>query len=185
MKKLKIDLKNFLRKEKFLIDIFLFGSALKGKEKPKDIDVIVLFRDKDYERIEDILYQIKKIGEKLKIKPHLEPIIIDQLHDQKVYPSLLHEGFSLKNMKFLHQKLNFKPFLLITYLLKNKKPSDKVRFSFALYGRKKGEGLLKKLKGEVLGKCSFLMPVDQQSVIESFFKQWDVKYTEQRIFIFG
>ena len=51
MKKLEKSLKNFLKKENRLVDIFLFGSAIKKKEIPSDIDIIALFRDKDYEKI--------------------------------------------------------------------------------------------------------------------------------------
>lgn len=178
-------MKSLLKKEKYLVDIFLFGSAFKGKEKPNDVDIIALFRDNNYEKIEEILYQIKKAGEKLKILLHIEPVVVDQLYNQKVYPFLLHEGFSLKNMKFLHDMLGFEPFVLITYNLETKTSSEKVRFSYALYGRKEGDGVLKKLKGRVVGKGSFLIPIKQQATIKSFFEQWNTRYTEQRIFIFG
>ncbi len=185
MKTLKANLKSLLKKEKYLVDIFLFGSAFKGKEKPNDIDIIALFRDNNYELIERVLYQIKKVGEKLEILLHIEPIVVDQLHNQKAYPFLLHEGFSLRNMKFLHELLGFKPFVLITYNLEDKTPSEKVRFSYALYGRKEGDGLLKKLKGKVIGKGSFLIPINQQAAIKSFFELWNTKYKEQRLFIFS
>lgn len=185
MKKLKKNLLSLLKKEKFLVDIFLFGSALKNKEKPNDVDLIALFRDKDYEQIESILYKIKKIGEALKIDIHMEPIIIDTLHSQKVYASILHEGFSIKNMKHLSEMLGFKSFILITYNLKDKKSSDKVRFSYALYGRKKGEGVLKSLNGEEVGRGSILVPVEKYEIIKEFLKQWDVKYSKERVTLFS
>lgn len=184
MKKLKLSLKSLLKKETFLADIFIFGSALKSKEKPKDIDLIALFRNKNYEKIEDILYKIKKIGELLSINLHTEPIIIDNLHKEPIYKSILHEGFSIKNMQFLQDMLNFKSSLLITYHLKDKKASDKVRFSYALYGRKKGEGVLKSLNGKEIGKGAILIPISKQSIIEEFFKQWNIKYKEQRVSVF-
>ena len=184
MKKLRLNLKNFLKKEKFLVDIFLFGSALKGKEKPKDIDLIALVREKNYEKIEDILYQIKKLGDRLNIKLHIEPIVIDDIYTQKVYVSLLHEGFSIKHNKFLNELIGFKSLMLITYNLTNKSSSDKVRFSYALYGRKKGEGLLKSLKGKEVGKGAILVPVDKQEIIREFFKQWDVHIKEERVVTF-
>ena len=185
MKKLKLSLKSFLKKEKFLVDIFLFGSALKGKEKPKDIDLIALVREKNYEKTEDILYKIKKIGDELGLELHIEPIIIDELHSQKVYVSLLHEGFSIRNNKSLNELLNLKSFILITYRLADKSPSDKVRFSYALYGRKKGEGTLNSLNGKELGRGAILVPIDKHEIIRGFFKQWDVKSEEERIMVFG
>lgn len=182
MKKLKLSLKNLLNKEDFLTDIFIFGSSLKSKNKPKDIDLIALFRDKDYGRIEDILYKIKKTCEPLNL--HIEPIIIDNIHKEPVYKSILHEGFSIRNMQFLHDMLNFKALLLITYNLRDKKASDKVRFSYALYGRKKGEGILKSLNGKENGKGSILVPIGKQEIIKDFFAGWNVKFKEQRISIF-
>lgn len=183
MRKLKLSLKNLLNKENFLIDIFIFGSSLKSKDKPKDIDLIALFRDKDYGKIEDILYKIKKTGEPLNL--HIEPIIIDNLYKEPVYKSILHEGFSIRNIQFLYDMLDFKSFLLITYNLKDKKASDKVRFSYALYGRKKGEGVLKSLNGKENGKGSILVPIGKEGIIRDFFTQWKVKFKEQRVSIFG
>lgn len=167
-----------------MVNIFIFGSALKSKEKPKDIDLIALFRDKNYEKREDILYKIKKIGETLSLNLHTEPIIINNLHKEPVYKSILHEGFSIRTMQFLHDMLNFKSFLLITYNLKDKNASNKVRFSYALYGRKKGEGILKSLNGRGIGKGSILVPIRKQGIIKEFFEQWNVKYKEQRVSIF-
>src|SRR3989344_3542968 len=184
MKKLKVNLKNFLRKENYLVDLILFGSALKGKAKPGDVDLIALFRGSDPEKIEDILYKIRKSGEGLGLDLHVEPIIVDSMFDQKVYPLLLHEGFSIRSSEFIHKKLNLQPLVLITYTLENKKASDKVRFSYALYGRKKGEGLLRSLKGKEVGRGSILIPIDKQGIIRHFFKQWEVKYKEKRIALF-
>lgn len=184
MKKLKKSLKSLLKKEKFLVDIFIFGSVLKSKYQPRDVDLIILFREKNYKKIEEIIYQIKKIGDKLKINLHSEPLIIDDIYNEKVYLSLLHEGYSIRNMKFISNMLNFKPYLLITYNLKDKKSSDKVRFSYALYGRKKGEGLLKTLSGKELGKGSILVPIDKESLIKEFFKQWNVKIKSERMITF-
>ncbi len=184
MKKLKTSLKNFLRKERYLVDLILFGSVLKGKVKPRDIDLIALFRDHNAERIEDIIYRIRKKGEDLELDLHIEPMVVDQMFDQKVYPLLLHEGFSIKYSEFIHKKLNFQPLVLVTYLLAGKSPSDKVRFSYALYGRISGEGLLSKIGGEMVGKGSILIPISQQETVRAFFKQWEIDYKEQRLFLF-
>lgn len=185
MKKLKANLKSFLKKENYLVDVILFGSALKGKVKPGDIDLIALFRDHDPEKIEDILYRIRKRGEELKLNLHIEPIVVDQMFNEKVYPLLLHEGFSIRCFDFVHKKLNIQPLVLVTYLLEGKSASDKVRFSYALYGRNKGEGLLGKINGRIVGKGSILIPIAHQETIKEFFRQWEVEYQEQRVFLFG
>lgn len=183
MGKLKESLKNCLKKEKYLVNIFLVGSSLKAKEKPGDIDIITLFRDKDYEKIEEINYDIKKIGDKLGLKLHIEPIIVDNLFNQKIYSSILHEGFSIKDMKSNSELIGLNPCILLEYSLKDKKASDKVRFSYALYGRKKGEGLINSIKGRDVGKGSILVPVDKEGIIKEFFGLWKVGFKEQRVFV--
>ena len=56
--KLKNELKKILSSE--LIDVVLFGSAIRGKEKPNDLDVLVLFKNNVIKEIE---YRIRKILE--------------------------------------------------------------------------------------------------------------------------
>lgn len=165
-----------------MVDIFIFGSVLKGKEQPGDIDLISLFRQRDYKIIEEIDYKIKKEGDADNLTIHIEPLVIDDMHSSEVYRNIIHEGFSIKSMKPVKKMLNLNPFLLITYNLRNKNPSEKVMFSYALFGRKKGEGLLKELGGRELGKGSILIPIEQESNIESFFKQWNVDSKKQRVF---
>ena len=180
MKKLKEDLKNLLKKEKFLVDIILFGSSLKGKDLPNDIDVILIFRGKNYQLVDDIINKARKINENL----HVEPIIIDFIYNQDVSPYLLHEGFSIRNMKFIRDLIKFRSYIMATYSLKNMKQSDKVRFSYALYGREKNQGFLNEIKGKEIGKGSILVPVEKQDLLKKFFEQWRIEYKEQRVSIF-
>ncbi len=184
MRRLKQNLGSLLKKESFLADIFLFGSALKSKEKPGDVDAIALVREKDYAKIENAVYSIKKIGDKLNINLHIESIVIDGLFREKIYASIIHEGFSIREMKFIRELLDFRSYMLFTYKLENKKSSEKVRFSYALYGRKKGEGILNSLKGEIIGKSSILVPIEKQEIMRSFLKNWNISYKEQRVSIF-
>jgi len=185
MKKLKTNLKSLLRKEHDLIDIYIFGSALKEKDVPEDIDVLPVFRNRNYEKIEEVTYLLAKLGSSLGLKLHVEPVVIDDLYSQKIYPSVLHEGFSIKQNDFLRNIIKFKSHILFKYDLINKSASDKVRFSYALYGRKKGEGFLKEIGGLEVGRGSFLSPVEKQELTRSFFREWDVKFEEQRIGLFG
>lgn len=177
-------MKSYLKKENFLVDVFLFGSALRSKERPRDIDVIVLFREKNYKKIEENIYKINKIGQSLKLNLHIEPIIIDNLHKEKVYRAILHEGYSIKNSKFFKELLNFKAYSLINYSLKDKVPSEKVMFAYALYGRKKGQGFLASVKGKELGKGAILVPIENEEIIKELLTEWKVNFKAQRIIIF-
>lgn len=172
-----------LKREKLLIDIIIFGSALKSKQEPNDIDLAAIFREKKYEQIEEISYDIKKIGDANKKELDIEPIIIDDFYKKPICFTLLHEGFSIKNNAFLNKMIKMKPGILIGYSLKNKNRSDKVRFSYALYGRKKGEGFLREIHGKEAGKGSIIIPIDKEEAAKNFFKQWEISTNKQRIFI--
>lgn len=184
MRKLKENLKSCLKRESLLADIFIFGSSLKSKKRPNDIDIICLFREKRHEEMEDILYKIKKIGDALELALHIEPCTVDNFYNKQIFVTLLHEGFSIANNDFLSSALKFKSYFLVTYSLGNKKPSEKVRFSYALYGRKKGEGLLKTLEGKELGKSAVLVPVKKEQEMKDFFGYWDVNFGSRRICVF-
>lgn len=176
-------MKSYLKKENFLVDIFLFGSALRSKEEPRDIDIILLFRDKDYKKIEDISYAITKIGKKLHLNLHVESMVIDDIYREKIYSTILHEGFSIKNGKFIAEMLGFVSYTLITYLLKDKTASEKVKFSYALYGREKGTGFLSSIGGEEIGKGAIIVPIQKEELAKEFFDQWKVSIKTQRIII--
>ena len=172
-------MQSLLKKEKLLADIFIFGSAVKGKEHPNDIDVIGFFREKNYRAAENILYTAKKAADSLGISLHTEPMFAEELF-QPVLLSVLHEGFSVRHNKSIKELLGVAPYFLITYLLAGKTASEKVMFSYALYGRKKGEGLLAEIKGKVAGRGSILVPAESEARIVAFLKNKNVIFTEQR-----
>lgn len=175
-------MKSFLG-ERLLVDIFLFGSSLKGKRRPGDIDAIALFREKDYERIENILYGIKKSAEREKIKLHIEPLIVDRMLSEPVYLSILHEGFSIRYGKKVSHLMGLKAAVIFSYSLEGKTSSEKVRFSYALYGRKPGEGFAKAIGAEDVGRGALMVPVSKAEAAKEFFGVWSVKFRERRVWI--
>lgn len=168
-----------------LLDIIVFGSVLKDKERPNDLDVCIIMRDKDYVKSDDIIYRITKLDEKLGIPVHCEPIIADDLHKSRLYRTLIQEGLSVRHNKKLSELLGLDSYAIINYALDNKSRSEKVVFSYALYGRKPGEGLLKEIKGISIGKGSVLVPVSHLEEMRSFLLHWKVSCTERNALIFN
>ena len=87
MKKLEPDLKRLLKTEKILVDIIFFGSALKSKEKPDDLDVCIFLREKDYKKSEEIgdlfVDTISKVRQEktkkgLSLKYRVKRLVIDK-----------------------------------------------------------------------------------------------------------
>jgi len=183
LKRLKSKLKYYL-KNKNIIDIVLIGSFLKDKEKPRDIDIIIIFTEKNYKIIEELAFQIKEgLSEIVKNKEiHIEPIIIHNLFKEKIFSSILHEGFSIKNNKYFSELTGFNAFSLFTFSLNNLSKIEKVKFSQALYGRK-NNGLLYEEKGKPLGKGSFIVPIQKQELFKEMLNKWKVKYKLNRTLI--
>jgi len=176
--KLKKQLKKFL--DKNLIDIFLIGSFLKNKISPRDIDIILLFKEKSLSEIENVVYEIQ---EETKIKNiHIESIFIDSMLKEKIFTTILHEGISIKNNKKVSEILEMNSFILFKYNLQNLDKLKKVQFAQALHGRKK-QGFLSNEKGISLGQGSFMVPVEKEEIFKEFFKKWKINFSRKRIFI--
>ena len=111
-KRLKKELKVYLDDPK-IFDILIIGSVVKGKENPKDVDLIVL----TYEKQDKIIYELRKKNY------HAENLLIKNLFkEQELLKTILKEGFSLKsNKKILPEKESL---LIFSYSLDNLKPLD-------------------------------------------------------------
>jgi hypothetical protein len=72
-------------------------------------------------------------------------------------------------------------FYIISYDLKDLDRNKKVLFSFALFGRKNGEGLINELGGEKLGSGCIFVPEKSCDKIEEFLKFWSVNYRKIKV----
>jgi hypothetical protein len=97
--------------------------------------------------------------------------------------SILHEGFSVRHGKGISGMMGTKPCMLFLYGLEGKSASDKVRFSYALYGRKKGEGFSSTMGGEEIGKGALLVPAGKSEAAKEFFYTWAVNAQERRVWV--
>ena len=176
--KLKSILKNKIKGN--IIDIFIIGSSLKNKLMPRDFDLIVFFREKNLKEVAEKLFDIK---ESLWIKDiHIEPLFVDNLFEEKIILSILHEGFSVKKNKFLSEMINIKPYSIFSFNLENLSKVDKVRFAQTLYGRNK-DGLLYVEKGISLGQGSFMVYVEKEEIFKELMKKWKINYKHKRAFV--
>jgi len=177
--KLKNNLKGEIRGN--ILDIFVIGSFLKNKISPRDIDLIVLFKEKDMKDAEEKLYEIK---EKLNfIKPiHMEPLFLGNMFKERIFLTILHEGFSIKEGKFVFELIKIGSFVIFYYNLRNLSKLDKVKFAQAIYGRKK-DGLLYQERGISLGPMSFMVPVSREEIFKEFMKKWKITFERKRVFV--
>ena len=171
--KLKSELKNKV------VDILLFGSAVKGKDKPNDIDICLIFREKVD------LALVKKSQQILGDEYHVSSLTVDNFFTKphSLAKTLLLEGKSVFSKVFFSEVFGLDPKLVYSYDLSKEKPSKKVSFVHLMRGRGKNEGLVKKWKGEFISRNSFLVSIEKDNEVQEVFNKWEVKYTRKKIML--
>jgi len=163
-----------------IIDIFIIGSGIKNKLMPRDFDLIVFFMEKNLKDVEEKLFDIK---ESTKIQDlHVEPLFADEILEEQIIFTILHEGFSIKKNKFLYEITKLGSYSIFSFNLENLSKIDKVRFAQTLYGRNK-DGLLYKEKGISLGQGSFMIEIEKEEIFKELMKKWKANYQYKRAFV--
>lgn len=166
-----------LLKNKKIEDIIIFGSAVKGKERPKDIDLCLIGEEITNDLIQEIEKKLQNSIEmhitKSKYKDLFEDIIL--------WKTLLHEGFSIKKQQYIAELFEMKSFFLFIYKLQNLSITKKQIFSHALRGTKTNEGILKLCQGEKIGRNVVLVPEEKEEEMRAFLETWNVEYSIKRV----
>ena len=163
--KLKIYLK-----DREILDIVVFGSAVKGKANPKDIDIAIITKKQLKIDAEGILESLLN-PEDFFVNP---PSIVH---------TLLREGYSLKNEKPFSEIYKFSNKALFKYELTNLSPSKKVKIVNILRGKKGENGLVKENFGEWLANQVFIVPVDSEHIFYQIFINFGVKFNKFYVLI--
>ena len=179
MQKLKNTLKNKIKGN--VSDIFVIGSFLKDKITPNDVDIIVLFKEKKLKEIHEDLYEIKESLDFIK-NIHIEHLFVDSMFEEKIFLTILHEGFSIKKEKYFGEIIKLKSLSIFSFSLSNLNKINKVKFAQSLYGRNK-DGLLYSGGGIPLGQGSFMVPVEKEEIFKEMMKKWKVNYKRKRAFV--
>lgn len=162
-------------------DIFLFGSALKGKSNPNDIDICFVFKDKINLSI------IKEAELLLSDKFHLSSLLaedfIKEVHS--LSRTILLEGKSLLSGKKMAENYKLTPRLLYCYDLSTEPASKKVRFVNLMRGRRGEEGIVARNLGEFISSSAFLMPIEKDKEIQEILDFWKIKYTRRKLLLMG
>ena len=165
--KIKKDLKRILS-DKEVYDIIIFGSFVKGKANPSDIDLAIISDKKNFE--------IKGF--------HVSVIsLIDFFKPVELINTLLREGYSLKRDKSFSESYGFKNKCLFRYELTELSLSKKVQVVNFLRGKKHEKGLVLDKEGEWISNQVFLCPVIFDSIFERFFLTNKVKFRKYYILI--
>ncbi len=167
--RIKNRLKKFL-KDKEILDIILFGSVIKGKYLPRDIDLAFIANKEIKPEIEGFHISL--------IKP--EEFFTDQ---PSITNTVLREGFSLRKNAFFVEGLKFKNRVLFTYKLNDKRLSEKVKIVNILRGKNKEKGIVEEYGGRWLVNQAFTVPITTEHIIESLLINLKIKYSKSYILI--
>lgn len=172
-------------KDKSILDILIYGSNARGKVEARDIDILIIFKEKPLEERVEITQRFKeKIGKEIG-KLDIKTINLSELFETNFLArqAILTEGYSLINRIPFSEKIGFLSYSLFTYKLKNLSHNNKTKFTYSLIGRGKNQGILKKLNAKPLGKGAVLLPIQDSSFFEDFLKKWDVSYNKKNILV--
>lgn len=173
-----------LAKKHNIFDVVIYGSSVKGKEEPRDIDLLLIFEDKKLKERVEIAQELKeKAHEKIK-GIDVKTINLKELFEKEYLArqAIFTEGYSLIHNSPFSERLGFEGYALFTYTLTNLDHNKKNMFTYALIGRKK-EGIKKQLKAQSLGKGAIIIPTKNSLIFENFLQKWGITFKKKSILV--
>ena len=146
---------------KEVYDVILFGSAIKGKANPEDIDIAVI-SEKEFDLKGFHISNLKPSNFFVKRVTLLN--------------TLFREGYSLKYNKSFSELYGFKNRVLFKYDLRGLNASKKVKIVNILK-----KELVENNGGEWLANQVFFAPVFKDYIFEKFFLNFEVKFKKYYI----
>jgi len=173
-------IKGWIRKNK-VSDVILFGSFMRGKSLPNDIDLCILIKDSDEKKSLDLVDSLAQGLKESKFKFQINILTSnDFVGGNSLAKTLLNEGFSIREGKKFAKVLGLKNESLFTYSLKNFNASKRVKLHYLLNGRNGAKGILKEIQGQLVGKGAILIPTEKEDILKEIFDNWKVKYNIKR-----
>ncbi len=160
-----------------ILDIFLFGSTVRGKTEPNDIDFLLVFKNKEDSDLEyDLRKKLQKIFPQVTITTKTYASLFSEVFLAK--QGILSEGFSLLHKKMLSECFGYTSFILFHYSLQNFTQSQRMQFQYSLYGRKKEGGMIKELSLIKFADGILLSPILNADATKKYLKYWNIQFEE-------
>ena len=173
--KLINELKKKAKQYPAIEDIILFGSFVRGKTKPQDVDVLLIFQivvDKEVE------YTIRKVLEKFYPNLSLLSKTIKTVQDPAfdARESILFEGISLLDGVYYCSKYGFSARGMFRYEFKNWSSLQRTKFYHAFNGRRSTKGIVDRTQSIKLSDKVVLVPVENIELFKEFLESWGLEY---------
>lgn len=159
-----------------LVDIVLFGSFVRGKAHPNDLDILLIFTSKVDKEVE---YAFRKMLQNR--FPAFEISIISKTQATwkedsfSARDSIFFEGVSLLRNCTLASEYGQTSFGLFLYNIKDFTNTQRTRFYYALNGRE-SSGMIKEFEGMRFSHNQILVPVRTIELAKEFFTHWKVEF---------
>ncbi|MEK6906776.1 MAG: nucleotidyltransferase domain-containing protein [Nanoarchaeota archaeon] len=160
----------------------LFGSVVRGKYQPKDIDILILFSFKEDIEVE---FSLRKSLENVGKHFHVIGISYEKMFDASFVAreDVFSDGYSFRKKEFLSSAFGYACFYLFKYSLKGKTDSEKMRFHYGLYGRGGEKGVLFLFNAVKFGNLSIICPLEKSDSMTEFFEKWKLDFERIKILI--
>ena len=159
-------------KEKEILDIIIFGSVMKGKDKPKDIDLLIVFKEKINKELE--LKIRRELGTNYEINSITQKELLSSNFTAK--EGLYLEGYSFSKKNTMAESLGFFSIAHLKYELKNLKGTNRVKFYYALMGRDNQDGFLTKINADRFSDNVIICDYSEIEKLKEFFDSWNINY---------
>ena len=165
-------------------DIVLFGSAIRGKTAPKDIDLCIIIPDAEEEKSIDLVASLGKLSESEGLKAHISILTASSFaKGDSLAKTLLNEGYSIAKRKQFSETFGFENKSIFTYTLRHFSPSRRVQFHYLLKGRYGSKGILAELEGKFLSSGAIIVQTSREDLLKEIFDRWKVKYEVKRVLV--
>ena len=153
---------------------------MKGKERPKDIDVLIIYKEKEDLQLN---YALKQALQEWNVD--VTGKSWESLFDPNfIAREAFLEGYSIIFKRFIADGLGYEELVLLRYDLKSLNASQRVRFYYALNGRSKGDlGMLKRLDMVKVADGLLGVPTSRLEESREFLTRWKIQYLEIPSFI--
>ncbi len=172
---LKRNLKKIVEKQKEVEDIIVFGSLVRGKEKPGDIDILVIFKSVVVKEAEyEIRKEIEKKYNSVSIISKTQITLLDPAFDGR--ESIFFEGKSLLKEMFLAEHYGYASLGMFKCHFTGWTKLQKTKYYYALNGRSGQKGVVEELGCIKLADGVFLVPLHTIELFRSFLEFWKIEY---------
>ena len=166
-----------------IFDIVLYGSAARGKLRPGDTDIAVIFREGNLrERLAKVQSLKRKIPEGQNVD--MKGILWEELFREEFLAraGIFLEGIGIFDGKPFAERMDFHGAVLFIHTLRGKSHTEKVKFNYVLRGRN-GMGMLEHLHATALAPGVVRVPISSSAQFEEVLRTHHVAYVKENVLL--